>query len=85
MIVSEGQPDRRMQEWSPVQVSASTPKLLAHHALSFFGHFCHQRLHAALLVQRAFALRDDHFGPAFFGGERLDKGVAHCRHVVGAA
>ena len=25
-MVSDGQPDSRMQEWSPVQVSGSTPK-----------------------------------------------------------
>ena len=65
-----------MQEWSPVQVSASTPNLLAHHALAFFLHLAHQGFHAALLVQGAFTLRDDHLGTFFLRRERF---LEHCR------
>ncbi len=56
----------------------------ADHALPFFGHFRHQRLYAALFVEGAFALRDDHLWAALFGGECFDEGVAHFGDVVSA-
>src|ERR1700749_167729 len=56
----------------------------ANHALPFLGHICHQRLYAALFVESAFALRDDHFGTTLFCGECFDEGVAHFRNVVSA-
>ena len=56
---SDGQPDRRMQAWSPVQTSSSTPKRSLDHALAVLDRLVEQRLHAALLVQHAFGGGDD--------------------------
>ncbi len=57
----------------------------ANHALPFPSHFRHQRLYAALLIEVALALRDDHFGTALFGGERASIKVsrifATAKHV----
>ena len=64
LIDSDGQPERRMQEWSPVQVSASTPKRSRTTRLPRLTAPCHQRLHAALAVEHALGLRDDHLGAA---------------------
>ena len=57
--VSEGQPDSRMQEWSPEQVSSSTPKRVrttrapAEQPREY-------RADAALALELALALGDDH-------------------------
>ena len=69
--VSDGQPDRRMQEWSPVQISSSTPKRVRttrSPRLSLRGIL---GAHAALARELAFAVGDDHLEAALGGAHRL--------------
>src|ERR1700723_4491066 len=69
-----GQADAGMIAGAGIGINAEP---FANHPLPFLGHFGHERLDAALFVEGALALRDDHFWPAFFCGESFDEGVAH--------
>ncbi len=53
-------------------------------SFSIFLQLEQLRFHAALFVQRAFALRDDDLRAFFFCRERFLQGVAHHHQVVGA-
>jgi len=57
----------------------------AHDPLARGRRLAHQRLLAALFVEHALALRDQHLGTRLAGGQRLFQGIAHAGDVIGAA
>ena len=72
LSVSVGQPDSRMQEWSPLQTSSSTPYFTRTHALALASSMSRDpRLDAALALELALALGDDHLEAREVAGEGL--------------
>jgi hypothetical protein len=65
-----GQPDRRMQAWSPLHTSSSTP-YFTRHALAALEQAGDPGLDAALALELAFALGDDHLQAVEVAGEGL--------------
>ena len=74
-----------MHAWSPLQTSSSTPYLHAHDTLAAFEQRRDPRLDAALALELALALGDDHFEAGERRGERLFERAPHRRDVVACA
>ena len=81
--VSVGQPDRRMQAWSPLQTSSSTPYFTRITRLPRLQQVGHPRLDAALPLELAFALGNDHLQAVESVREGLVQRLAHLVDVVG--
>ena len=83
-IVNDGQPESRMQEWSPVQISSSTPNraFTTRSPRSSFSRVL--GADAALPRQHAFAVGDDDLEAVLGAAHRLRQGRDHFRNAVGA-
>ena len=76
-----GEPDAGVVAGASVGIDAEA---FAHHAPALARGTLRRRFLAPLPVEHALALRDDHLGAFFGGGQRLAQHVAHRRHIVGA-
>ena len=81
---SDGQPDSRMQAWSPVQTSSSTPKRSRTMRSPSFTALSNSGFTRRCLLSMHSDEATMIFGPGFLGGQRLAQRVAHLGHVIGA-
>jgi hypothetical protein len=75
------QADAAMVAGAGVRIDAEP---FAHDALAVLDRLGHQRLDAALAVELAFRLRDQHLGPLFGRHQRIADRIAHPCDVIGA-